>query len=88
LYKIQKSKDSFALFKVYFDSLAEIDQSPLALNEKCEAKPPLPGGLFPVALPSGKIHLGWPSRVDSADQMVDDFKRFSERKEAAHLDAS
>ena len=68
--------------------MAELDQSPLASNEKCEVKPPLAGGLFPVALPSGRIHIGWPSRVDTADQMIDNFKRFSETKETTKLDAT
>ena len=51
-------------------------------------KPPLAGGLFPVALPSGRIHIGWPSRVDTADQMIENFKRFSEAKETTKLDAT
>lgn len=60
--------------------MAELEQSPLATNEKCEVKPPLAGGLFPVMLPSGRIHIGWPSRVDTADQMIENFKKFSETK--------
>lgn len=76
---MQRSKDIFDIFKVYFDSLAELEQSPLVNNEKCLVKQALPGGIYPVQLPSGKIHIGWPNRVDTGEQMIDDFKKFCDR---------
>jgi hypothetical protein len=29
---------------------------------------------LPVKLPNGKLHIGWPSRMDTPQEMIRDFK--------------
>lgn len=41
-------------------------------------------GLLPVVLPSGKIHIGWPSRQETPERMVERFKKICDKDDYKH----
>lgn len=50
MYEIRKTQETFDVFKVLFD------QTTIKPGDKAAE---------PVKLPNGKIHVGWPSRIDT-----------------------
>ncbi len=67
LYKMQKSKDWFAIYKVIFDQLTNNQKPFMAANSMLTEIPP-------IKLPDGKVHIGWPSRLETPAEMLSTFR--------------
>ena len=63
LYDINKAQQNYEIFKVLFDQMTV--NKPLVDAQKND---------LPIKLPNGKLHLGWPSRMDTPQEMIRDFK--------------
>jgi hypothetical protein len=50
------------------------DKRPFENFPGVKAVSPTANNLLPVILPSGKIHIGWPCRADTAERMVMQYK--------------
>ena len=77
LYKMQQSKDQSKLFNVYLDSMVETRRpwqhysDVKNLSSLNQVGGTFMNGMPPACvLPSGKVHLGWPRRLDTAERMV------------------
>ena len=63
LYELNKSAQNYQILKVLFDQVTI--NKPLSEALKNDQ---------PVKLTSGELHLGWPSRMDTPQEMIKDFK--------------
>lgn len=71
------------MFKVYFDAMAD-DRRPFDEFPSVKAAPVTANHLLPSVLPSGALHIGWPSRVDTAERMVDRFRKVNQMDAYKH----
>lgn len=83
MYRVQQSRDTFSLFKVYFDAMAE-ERRPFDEMPTVKPAPVTQNHLLPSVLPSGALHIGWPSRVDTAERMVERFRKVNAMEAYTH----
>lgn len=57
LYEIQKTKETYDVFKVLLDQATAPSDAT-------------------VKLPNGQLHMGWPSRMDTPQQLIKDFVNY------------
>ncbi len=69
LFKLKVCKDNFQIYRVLFDRLVNNGfPSDVAESMLREQYPE------PVKLSKTEVHYGWPTRIDTASQMVKDYK--------------
>ena len=68
LFKLKSCKDNFQIYRVLFDRLVNN-------GWPCEVAKSVLSEHYPepVQKANTEVHYGWPTRIDTASQMVEDF---------------
>lgn len=70
LYKLQQSKETFEIYRVLFDQLTNNNKPFVAAANMVSSV-----HTGPIKLPNGNLHIGWPSRQETAQEEVQRYKK-------------